>query len=217
MIACRFPPFSLFKGILALFALTIVVLYIFPAYVTHPDPGNSHQESSFDPPNNVVVSTARNGRVELEKLTYYEGKRIKFAITYFNKGIAPVTFGLENIMANDSMGKGIRIYTEQDFIKEAKDKAASIFHQSYGGFSYDNLVGNLPLNPQQQSIYNNSVEAKAGMVAEEMIGLGAMIPVTRRIPPNTSSSGFVLLSKTPVTIFKITVAGEKYSALFKNE
>ena len=164
-----------------------------------------------------MISTTKNGTVELEKLTDYEGKRIQFAVTYSNKGSAASTFGLENITASDSAGKSIRIYTDHDFLKEATDKAASIFRQSYGGFSYDSLVGNLPLNTQQQAIYNNSIESKAGTAVEETIGLGGMIPVNRNVPPNTSTSGLVFLNRTPVTIFKINVAGEEYSALFHNE
>jgi hypothetical protein len=217
----RHPPpcssFSHLRKKAIVFVLQIVVLHLLSACAFHQIVGNSNQEKSFDPPHKVVVSTTKNGRVELEKLTDYEGKRSQFAVTYFNKSAASSTFGLENITASDSRGKCIRMYTDQDFIREATDKAASIFNQSYGGYSYDNLVGNLPLNTQQQAIFDSSIESKAGMETEEMIVLGAMIPVKRHVPPNTSTSGLVFLNKTPITIFKITVAGEEYSALFNNE
>jgi hypothetical protein len=78
-------------------------------------------------------------------------------------------------------------------------------------------VGNLPLNTQQQASNNNSIESKAGVGAEETIGLGGRIPLKRKVSPNTSTAGLVFLNKTPVTIFKINVAGEEYSALFHNE
>jgi len=221
MTACRHSSsrssISGFKATAAFFALTIVILHLLCACALHQIPEASNQERSIDPPHKVVISTTKNGTVELEKLTDYEGKRIQFAVTYSNKGSAASTFGLENITASDSAGKSIRIYTDHDFLKEATDKAASIFRQSYGGFSYDSLVGNLPLNTQQQAIYNNSIESKAGTAVEETIGLGGMIPVNRNVPPNTSTSGLVFLNRTPVTIFKINVAGEEYSALFHNE
>jgi len=221
MTACRFPLLrssnSRLKATAAFFAPTIAILHFLCACALHQIPEGSNQERSLDPPHKVVISTTKSGKVELEKLTDYEGRRVQFAVTYFNKGTAPSTFGLENITASDSTGKCIRIYTDQDFLREATDKAASIFRQSYGGFSYDNLVGNLPLNTQQQAIYNNSIESKAGVAAEETIGLGGMIPLKRKVSPNTSTSGLVFLNKTPVTIFKINVAGEEYSALFHDE
>ncbi len=168
----------------------------------------------------------RNGGVQVTPMQFDQDGRMVFGVAVFNKSDRPANFGTENIQTHSQDNKTLRIYTVDDLIREARNKAiaasvaiallgvaAAAASQAAAHQTYHSTLYTPHGVYRYKASYYDGAQAAAGTAASiggatagiyavhqsldaAIAGIGESVLQTTTVDPGESIAGRVLVQRT---------------------
>lgn len=84
---------------------------------------SSDQTVRYDQGRATTDQVGKQGAVKVTPVRVAEDGRLVFAVAALNTSNTPVTFGVENISMLDATGNGVRVFTHDELVRQAKNRA----------------------------------------------------------------------------------------------